>query len=75
MVQSSSWDSISKQVSSKWDIPSKKSDFEATQKRVNERKEREQMVKEAERKKESSSYGAWGSTFKNKDHFTSLHHC
>ncbi|KAK9711694.1 hypothetical protein QE152_g25306 [Popillia japonica] len=50
-----------------WDKSSKISGYEAIQKAEKEKRASEQKTK--------SSYGAWGSTFKNKDHFASLHHC
>jgi len=34
-------------------------------------------VEESRRRQdeEKQKYGAWGSTFKNKEHFTNMHHC
>lgn len=46
----------------------RKSGFEALQKKEQEKRE---MAKSMEKQK----YGSWGSTFKNRDHFISMHHC
>lgn len=55
-----------KQSACCWDNSNKKSGFEAMQ-----QQRKKDMEKEEERKK----YGAWGSTFKSKDNFASMHHC
>lgn len=48
------------------DNSSRKAGFEAMKKR-----EAEEIRKAEEKRK----YGAWGSTFKNKDHFINMHYC
>ncbi|XP_023311951.1 uncharacterized protein LOC111692269 [Anoplophora glabripennis] len=77
MVQSASaaWNSISEQVPSNWDVPSKKDGFEETKKKEWGRKETEKKGKAGDERRKENSYGAWGAIFKNKDHFSSLHHC
>ncbi|KRT79458.1 hypothetical protein AMK59_7200 [Oryctes borbonicus] len=65
MVQGTSSFCVSKVPAQNWDKSSKISGYEAIQKVEKEKKESEE--------KEKSSYGAWGPTFKNKDHFVSLH--
>lgn len=67
MVQGTSNVCLSKVPAQNWDKSSKISGYEAIQKAEKEKRASEQKTK--------SSYGAWGSTFKNKDHFASLHHC
>lgn len=67
MVQGTSCEGLSKIPSQNWDKSSKISGFEAIQKAEKDKKDSD--------KREKSPYGAWGSTFKNKDHFSSLHHC
>ncbi|GLV41760.1 hypothetical protein CBL_12049 [Carabus blaptoides fortunei] len=52
-----------------WDNASRKSGFQALQKKEQEKKEAQ--VKQ----QQTNKYGAWGPTFKNKEHFASLHHC
>ncbi|CAH1374057.1 unnamed protein product [Tenebrio molitor] len=65
MVQSAVCDPISsKMTDTNWG-QSKKASFENVHKKDEGKKE----------EKKEDKYGAWGSTFKNKDHFASLHHC
>ncbi|EEZ98648.1 hypothetical protein TcasGA2_TC001176 [Tribolium castaneum] len=66
MVQSAVCDPISSKVAeASWGQSSKKSSFESFSKKDNGHKT----------DKKDNQYGAWGSVFKNKDHFASLHHC
>lgn len=47
-----------------WDNKTKKLDYYDNQKREQEKKNNKK-----------NDYGAWGSTFKNKENFASMHHC
>ncbi|CAG9765216.1 unnamed protein product [Ceutorhynchus assimilis] len=70
MVQGANPMSIAEQqMSNDWS-KSKKPILEATL-----RYEQEKQKAEKKKMDSNSKYGAWGSTFKNKNHFASLHHC
>lgn len=67
MVQGTSNVCLSKVPPQNWDKSSKISGYEAIQKAEKDKK--------ANEKKEYDPSGAWGPTFKNKNHFSSLHYC
>lgn len=71
MVQGTSYDygtKVTPASASSWEKASaKRSGYEAVQRADKERQE--------QKAKEANKYGAWGSTFKGRDHFASMHHC
>ena len=73
MVQGTSYDyntKVSTTSTASWEKASaKRSGYEAVQRADKERQQQKQAAAEA------SKYGAWGSTFKGRDHFASMHHC
>ncbi|KAJ8979695.1 hypothetical protein NQ317_000979 [Molorchus minor] len=73
MVQSASWESVSKEVNSNWNIPSKKSVWKESPpvQQVKEKRDKDNQLESSRTKQQ----GGWGPTFKNKEYFASLHHC